>query len=338
MEQCLEINQDTFNFIWHGGEPTLLGVEYYEEVVSIQKEIFEDSPIKVYNSIQSNGLLLNERWFDFFALEDWDLGISLDGPEEIHDIFRRDHEGGDTFKTIFQNIAPNGEFERKIGVSAVIHNQSIKHAGLIYEFLKQFKTFDIAPCLNPAGSEETLSFAIHPLDYAQFFTEMFDLWWFEDNPNIDVRKFSAYIQGVLGRTPRLCSMSNGCRDFLCIEANGSVYPCGRMAGFPDLLLGNIHQTSLAKIINEKPRQNYLHEALVLPAECQKCKWAHACFNGCSMHRYLGNGQFLPKTVECEATKKIFAHVALRIKETRPELEVSEEVKEENIQRETILCA
>ena len=303
--------------IWHGGEPTLSPISFYREVCKIQSTVLSNGNIKVINTMQTNGMELDEEWIEFFKETGWKPGISIDGPEHIHDANRLTHDGKGSFSTIMKNVSSLLQKLPKVGFNAVVSSQSVGQSVELFEFLsKNFDTFDISPCYNPAGSKTTLPFAITPEEFAQLFCEMFDLWWYLDNPKIKIRTFSAVIQAVLGNKPRLCSMSNGCAGFLAVENDGSVYPCGRMGGFEELLLGNINDQTLVKILQGPERKQYLDKILSLPEKCISCEWVGGCHNGCPMHRYLGVGEFTKMTIACEANIQIFEHVKVRVTETQ----------------------
>lgn len=315
-EQCLKLPIQRVYFLWHGGEPTLAGLDFYREAVSIQQAIFSGSSLKVTNGIQTNGSLLTKEWMIFLKEKRWRVGISIDGPKDMHNAFRRDKSGEGTFESAFSAYVMMRQAGVKVGVSAVVNSVSVKQPDKFYRFFRQhFGSFSFEPCFAPDGIERR-PFSILPEDYADFVCRVFDLWWEEDDPSVRIRTLRSYVEAAVGKQPTLCSMSNGCGRFLEIEADGTAYPCGRMSGYLGVILGNLGTEPLSQIVSGRRRQDYLSRALYLPSVCLKCPWLTACHNGCSFHRYLGDGVLAEKTPACEAVRKIMKHISARVLEVQ----------------------
>ena len=303
------------------GSPHL---EFYEQVRLLQEKYFETPSRSISNNLMTNGVNLDSSWLEFVTQYSWEVGVSIDGPELLHDTFRRFPSGKGSFKTTFANVRRFLKVGRRVGVNVVINRANVEYPEELFNFFTtNFKAFTISPCLPPRDGESCDTFSIQPQQYADFFIKMFDIWWKKDNPRLRVSVFSEYIQAVLGRKPKLCSMSNGCDRFLGIESDGAVYPCGRTCGYVDLCIGNIHETGLREVLNSRVRVNVLKKMLKQPEECVKCAIQFACFNGCPFHRYLGHGEFDEKSPMCSANKLIFEHVEARVRETLQSKETSD---------------
>ncbi len=243
--------------------------------------------------------------------------MSIDGPADMHNTFRKDKGGVGTFGRSFAAYVLLKEMGVQVGVSAVINSVNVTQPERFYRFFRQhFRSFSFTPCFSPIGVNGDLLFPIQPEQYADFFCSVFNLWWKEDNPSVRVRTLYSYVEAAIGKQPYLCSMSNGCWRFLEIDADGTVYPCGRMSGYSGVDLGNLRSTPLDQILTGSRRQEYLSKALRLSDECQECPWLCACHNGCSFHKYLGEGMLAEKTPACEAIRKIMVHIQTRVQETQ----------------------
>lgn len=305
-------------FIWHGGEPTLAGIDFYRNVISIQTEISNklNVPLPI-NRIQTNGVLIDEDWAIFLKENRFGVGVSIDGPKEVHDAQRKYLSGKGSFDDVIRGIEILKKYKVPTAAGAVVTRISLENPIRIFTFLSSyFSCFDFSPLFSPSLSYDYDQPVITPEEFASFTIQLFDYWWKLDNPKIRVEMFMNYIEAALGYTPRRCSMSNGCHKFLSVDGDGSVYPCGRFAGLPEFLVGNITNNNFYEIQNSYCYKNYLNQAVFATSECQKCKWYFACHNGCTASRYVGNMKFVKKTPFCNSNWVIFNHVEKRLLDSK----------------------
>lgn len=317
--EFFQVPQRKYVIIWHGGEPLLAGIPFYEDVLSLQEEMVERFKIKgkVTNCIQTSGVLIDENWVNFIKVSGIKPGFSVDGPSIVHDAHRFYPDGHGSLSDTIRSIELLRSRGVRIGAGAVINKDSLKHPLEVFEFLRNhFTGFDFSPCFETVAEGGSSSYGISAEEYASFVKTVFLHWWRIDDPAIRVKSFVRYVEAALGKTPEVCSMSSGCNRFLSVDGNGDVYPCGRFAGLPELYLGNITQISFEDIRASKAYIDYLGNAQYIPKECYDCRWKFACNNGCAALRYTEQGTFLPKSPLCEATQDILNFVQHLVKETK----------------------
>lgn len=320
IERLLEIEQKKTVFLWHGGEPLLAGLRFFEEAIAAQREVLVRLGLQrdVRNRIQTNATLIGAVWAEWGKRERIGFGVSLDGPSDVHNRYRKTRDGRGSFELTMKGIVALEAVGVKVGFGAVVSKASLTDPAAVFRFFaEQFKQFEFSPCvecalLDPEASE----FAVTPEEYASFYKATFDLWWERDDPSLKIRCFENTVVAVLGKTPELCSMAGTCKSFLCVDADGGVYPCGRFGGLRELRLGSILDRTFPEILEGRVAKGYYDVALSYPKECVLCKWFYACHNGCAYRRYRGNGLFVEKDPLCEATKEIFEHVSHRVNETQ----------------------
>ncbi len=316
LESFLAFSQERYEIIWHGGEPLLAGINFYKKVVEIQKQLAKSGGAKFLNRIQTNGTLITKDWARFFKENDFKVGVSLDGPQWLHDKHRVYSNGEGSYNKTLNGVNHLRNHDLKFAIGAVITKTALKDPIAVFDYMRDnFKVFDFSYCFETIDSD-FVSYGLSPSSYTQFVLPVFDRWWNLDDPSIRIRSFMHYVQSALGYTPRICSRDSGCHKFLSVESDGKVYPCGKLSGIEALCLGSIEHQSFHEIMLSKGWESYMTIAKSKSKDCLSCEWLNVCNNGCTATRYTSNGQFLEKSTECEATKTILSHVKKRIEETR----------------------
>ena len=334
IRQNLEINgrDATVEFAWHGGEPTLAGIDFFRKAMDLERRYGKGR--KIVNTLQTNATLLDDEWCRFFAKNGFLAGVSLDGPEELHDAYRVGPDGG-SFDKVMEGIG----LLRKHGVSfntlTTVNAANSRHPREVYDFLRQFTDFmQFLPVVEtmgtvyeiddgqrfgmPPGSHssfflrEVAGFSVAPEDYGTFLCGVFDRWKELDYGKKFVQMFEVTLGNLRGKPGGLCVHDALCGHAASVEANGDVYACDRYA-FQNYKLGNILETPLGELA-EKNRRFGMHKAYGLPRECLLCPHVRLCFGGCPKDRILrsADGQE-GKNVLCEGYKRFFRHFAENIR-------------------------
>lgn len=310
----LEFDQERYEIIWHGGEPLLAGISFYERVLQLQESLPAELGLgaRFVNRIQTNGILVTEKWADFFKKNHFRVGVSVDGPEWLHDSHRNYLNGRGSHKRVMRGVELLKRSGVKLAAGAVITGSALKDPIAVFEFMRQhFTVFDLSYCAETALPGEKPTFGLVPDEYISFILPVFDYWWELDDPNIRMISFIRYVQSVMGETPRICSRDNGCHMYLAVGANGNVYPCGKLAGLPELCFGNVTKQSFAEIMSSEKYLDYMTTAFHIPEDCRDCRWLKVCNNGCTATRYISNGIFLDKSPECKSIMAILDHVQVK---------------------------
>jgi uncharacterized protein len=276
-------------FSWHGGEPTLLGLDYFQKIVELQRK-HQPSQRQIINGIQTNGTLIDETWCRFLATEKFSVGLSLDGPQEIHDSHRRSKSGKPTHGQAMRGYELLRKHEIACDILCVVHAQNVNHPMEVYRFFKQIKAGHIGflPLVEPQPNHEgAVSSSTVPSEaYGAFLCAVFDEWTSQDIGKVRVQIFEETAGTALGQEHTLCIFKKTCGDVPVIEHNGDFFVCDHFVD-REHLLGNIRETRLIDLI-DSPRQIAFGKAKrdTLPRYCLQCDLLSLCNGGCPKDRIL----------------------------------------------------
>jgi uncharacterized protein len=293
----------TINFAWQGGEPTLLGVDFFRKAVELEKRYSHGKRIE--NAFQTNGVLLDDRWAEFLAANRFLVGLSLDGPAELHDCYRLNKGGQPTFEAVLRGLG----FLKKHGVQfntlTVVHRKNSRHPLAVYRFLKEagstFMQFipiveRVAKAPDSHGlvligpdsqaAARVSEWSVEPLQFGRFLCEIFDEWVRHDVARYFVQMFDVALESWLGRPPSLCVFRETCGGNMAIEHNGDLYSCDHYV-YPENRLGNITEHALSTLVrSEQQRRFGLDKRDSLPRYCRECEVRFACNGECPKHRFI----------------------------------------------------
>jgi len=276
-------------FAWHGGEPTLLGLEYFHKIVELQRK-HQPSHRQIINGIQTNGTLLDEEWCRFLAAEGFGVGISLDGPQEMHDSHRLTKGGQPTHTQALRGYELLRKHRIPCDVLCVVHAQNVLHPREVYRFFKQIKAASIGflPLVEPrADLDEGVSPSTVPSEsFGTFLCTIFDEWTSQDIGQVRIQIFEETAATALGQEHTLCIFKKTCGDVPVIEHNGDFFACDHFVN-REHHLGNILETRLVDLI-ESPAQRAFGQLKrdTLPRYCLECDVLNLCNGGCPKDRIL----------------------------------------------------
>lgn len=284
-------------FIWHGGEPLLKPLAFYQEAVQLQKQFADGHPIS--NIIQTNATLLQEEWCRFFHDEQWTVGVSVDGPKEIHERYR-----GASFQRTMQGV----EWLQKYGVAYTIMGVITEESALkpieVYRFLRQLGT----PFLQfEPQCEPHLPGRLSAEDFARFYCAVFDEWYVHDIGKIYVELFDNTLAMLMGYPSSTCISSEQCGNALAIEMNGDVFACDHYV--PELRLGNLFSESLLSLLSHPELGGLAAAKMPTAAACRSCEYLRLCYGGCPRYRDEEG-----KHILCEGYKAFFRHTLPRFQQ------------------------
>ncbi|HOI28516.1 MAG TPA: anaerobic sulfatase-maturation protein [Melioribacteraceae bacterium] len=314
------------NFGWQGGEPTMLGVDYFRRVIEIQNKYADGK--KINNSLQTNGVLLNDEWADFFAKNNFLIGLSVDGPAELHDYYRVHKNKKPTFDEVMNGL----EFLKKHGVEfntlTCINRINAYKPLEVYNFLKEIGsvymqfipiverkasavTNDSLELISPdySGDSELADWSVESLQYGKFLNAVFDEWIRNDVGKQFVQIFEVALESWFGKTQSLCVFNKTCGRAMAIEHNGDIYSCDHFV-YPENRLGNIMEASLASLVDSPQEIKFgMDKADKLPKYCLQCDVRFACNGECPKHRFIKT----PEGEEglnylCEGYKNFFHYI------------------------------
>jgi len=316
---------DTVSFVWHGGEPALAGLDFYRRAVELQRRYAGGRRIE--NSFQTNATLLDERWCEFFRENGFLVGVSIDGPESIHDGLRRDKGRRPTFDRVVRAI----EMMRREGVEfntmSTVNALSEGRGREVYRFLKSIGSRYMQfmpvvehvaggddgrrPHIVPPGAEggRLAEWSVSAAGFGDFMCDIFDEWVLSDVGAFFVQLFDTALAQWCGVRPGLCAFCDSCGDSLVVEHNGDIYSCDHFV-YPEHRLGNLAGMTLAEAFVSRRQTDFgaaKHNAL--PQTCRKCRWYFACRGECPKHRFArsADGEEGLNAL-CEGYSRFFAHV------------------------------
>ncbi len=305
IDRVFEIDTlETATIGFQGGEPTLIGLDFFKEFVKYVEEKNKEKNIKFTFMLQTNGMFLSESFMKFFKEKNFLIGVSLDGNPQIHNLYRKDIGGHDTYERIKNVIKKMEEHEVSFNILTVITKEHTKNVEKLYKFYKKnnYEYLQFIPCLHPFNEQDASKpWLLDNPSYFRFLDELFNLWINdikkgENAPNI--RYFSNLISMLRGNPPESCDMRGICTIQNIIEADGSMYPCDFYV-FENEKLGNVHENSLREMIYSQKSKDFIGQSIVKNTKCAKCKYFSLCRNGCKRSR--DNETNL--NLWCEATYK-----------------------------------
>jgi uncharacterized protein len=299
------------NFSWHGGEPTLLGLDYFRKIVELQRK-HRPSDCRIINGIQTNGTLIDEDWCRFLAAEGFAVGISLDGPQELHDCHRLTKGGKPTHSQAMHGYELLRKYRIACDILCVVHRHNVNHPTEVYRFFKQIKAIQIGflPLVESRadinGGESSMT--VPSEAFGAFLCTIFDEWMSHDIGKVNIQIFEETARTALGQEHTLCIFKKTCGDVPVIEHNGDFFACDHFVD-REHHLGNIRATRLVDLI-ESPTQRAFGQLKwdPLPHYCLECDVLHLCNGGCPKDRILRT----PEGEDglnylCEGYKRFFTH-------------------------------
>lgn len=323
------LNSQTMNevlFTWHGGEPLMRPISFYKKALDLQRVYGRGRQID--NSIQTNGTLLTDEWCIFLKENNFLVGISIDGPQEFHDEYRRNKQGLPSFYKVKKGI----ELLKKHGVEynamAVVNDYNVDYPLEFYNFFKEIDCHYIqfSPIVeriteqtkgtkltHPQQQNKEIKLAPFSVDsekWGDFLCAIFDEWIKEDVGNYYIQLFDATLANWVGQQPGVCTLAKTCGHAGVLEFNGDVYSCDHYV-FPEYKLGNIRTHSLTEMMYSPKQLKFGNDkADALPGQCKACEYLFACNGECPKNRFLITSDGEPGlNYLCIGLKKYFAHVA-----------------------------
>lgn len=295
-------------FNWHGGEPLVLGLDFYKKAVALEQKYAGDKIIR--NTIQTNGTLLTQEWASFFRDNDFLVGISVDGPQDIHDKYRKDKGGAPTFDKVMRGVSLLYRNNVQYNTMTTVNHASEGRGLEVYEFLKSIgsRYMQFMPVVEhvkyPEGkngkplkyarphivdpSEEGASIApwsVGSMAFGKFMCEIFDSWVLADVGRYFVNLFDAALARWCGVMPGTCAYAETCGGNSVIEHNGDVYPCDHFV-YPQYRLGNILENDLRTMMTSQEQVRFgISKRNSLPGRCVRCRYRFACNGECPKHRF-----------------------------------------------------
>jgi uncharacterized protein len=318
-------------FVWQGGEPTLLGIDFFKRVIELQKPFLNRKTIT--NSLQTNGTLLTDEWCQFLKKHSFMVGMSLDGPKEIHDRYRRDRQGNGTFDQVMQGLRLLQKHKVDYNVLSCVARDTAKHPLDVYRFFKDegVEFIQFTPIVErmpdtrsnqlglllagPAALDkeesetDVTSWTVVPEEYGDFLITVYEEWVRHDVGKTFVMNFEWALNAWVGNPSPVCIHAEQCGRSVVLEHNGDVYACDHCV-YPEYKLGNISTDNLLQMVGKSIQSGFgATKETALPRWCRECEVLTACRGGCPKHRFARTYDEEPGLhYLCAGYKKFFLHI------------------------------
>ncbi len=311
-----------FNSIcWQGGEPLLMGLDFFQEAVALQKRYAGAGQI-IENSIQTNGLLLDDAWCEFFCQEHFLVGISLDGDARIHDHYRKDHQDGGTFQKTMRGI----DFLKAQGVAfnilCLLTDRNIKHPLDVYDFFRahDFRFLQFINCFEPDSTTGILKeVSVRGRETGEFYIKLFDRWYQNDFFDVSIRFFEDILLYLVDGVKASCCYNHTCGSYVVVEHNGDCYPCDFFVD-KNWKIGNLEKSDLLTIMKSPLNAAFAAMKTALPDECKTCAILSFCRGDCTRYRYRRESGFTNISEYCACIKMVYHHIKPYLPEIRKRVE------------------
>jgi len=318
-------------FAWQGGEPTLMGLDFFRKAVALQRRYASGKLIQ--NSLQTNGTLLDDKWCAFLAENNFLVGLSLDGPPKIHDSHRVDKAGRGSFERVGAALRCMKKHGVEFNTLTVVGRHNSRRPLDVYRYLRDIGSgyiqfiplverlpdtaaqrdgLDLAPPPNAEGEPSerlpATEWSVEPRDYGDFLCAIFDEWVARDVGRTFVQIFDITLGNWVDAGGRICVFSETCGRALALEHNGDLYSCDHYV-YPHYRLGNITETPLVELVESNFQKKFGEDKRnTLPRQCRDCEFLRLCNGGCPKHRFLRTATGEPNLAYlCSAHKRFFAH-------------------------------
>lgn len=304
-------------FAFQGGEPTLRGIGFFQKAVEFENR-YNRNNVHIKNALQTNGLALNESWCRLFQENNFLIGVSIDGTETTHNMYRHTELGGDSYKRVRESVHLLEKFDVEYNILTVVNKYT---AAMIKDIYKEYKKNgwmyqQYIACLDPLGEAQgNQEYSLTPEQYGCFLTDLFELWYkdWRRGKAPYIRQFENYIGILMGYLPESCEQTGTCSIQGVVEADGSVYPCDFYA-LDEYCLGNFNKNGIQDFFENKTAQHFVSQSKKISNRCKKCPYFCLCRAACRRSRVKEMQEETYYNYFCEGYKRFFDKCGQRLME------------------------
>lgn len=299
--------QEQYAFGWQGGEPTLMGVDFFKKVTALQEK-YGTGGAQVSNGLQTNTTLIDDAFAEHLAKYNFLVGVSIDGPPEIHNRYRKYGDGRGAHADVMKGLELLKKHGVEYNVLTLVSQSNVREPALVYNYLKNMGVFfhQYIECVEFDKCGNLMPFAVNGKEWGAFLCGIYDEWIKEDTRKVSVRLFDSIVSMMVDGIANVCAMSNDCRQYLVVEFNGDVYPCDFFVQ-PDMKLGNIMQNSWEEMLDSRAYREFGERKARWNKECEKCEYLRYCAGCCPKNRPMKGVVPERLSVLCEGWKQFYHH-------------------------------
>jgi uncharacterized protein len=314
VKSYLGLRFEQSSFAWQGGEPTLMGLDFYKRLVELQTQYAELGQV-VTNALQTNGILLDEDWCKFLADYKFLCGISLDGPKEYHDHYRKDRAGDGTFDRVINGIENCRSYNTEFNILVLLNNINVQHPDELFDFFTgmEVKYLQFVPCVEKSADDphKAAPYCITPEEYGRFLCRIFDRWMDHGVQKLSIRLFDSMLSFLTGGPHTECTFGRRCADYIVIEHNGDAYCCDFYVT-DQTKLGNILDAPIEQLATSQLKRDFGLKKSQIDNKCLMCRYLDICRGGCPKDRAMLTGTHKVPSYFCESYKMFFAYALGRL--------------------------
>ena len=307
IKSYLETPQPVYTFGWQGGEPTLMGIDFFRKVTQFQKE-YGQSGKTVANGLQTNATRIDDPMADLFKKYRFLLGCSLDGPAKIHDQYRRTAGGQPTHARVLSGIETLERHRVEFNILILVSQSNVRHAREVYQYLvdKGFLYHQYIPCVEFDDDGKRQPFAISGEEWGEFLCELFDTWYPQDGHTVSIRHLDSLLLKMVDNQISTCNLGGNCCQYFVVEYNGDIYPCDFFVD-PKLHLGNVMESSWEEVLSSPTYIEFGAQKTDWNSACSACDALDLCRGDCLKHRTYAS--LPPENLSwlCKGNKQFLHH-------------------------------
>ncbi|MBN1902796.1 anaerobic sulfatase maturase [Candidatus Sumerlaeota bacterium] len=319
----MQTDQPQYNFGWQGGEPTLMGVDFFRKIIQLQKRLGKPGSI-VANGLQTNAVLIDDKFAEYLARYKFLVGVSIDGPEEFHDTFRKTPDGKGSHQKVLSGIACMKRRNVPLNALVVVNSLNVHYPKETFDYLCDlgFEYHQYIPCVEFDPEGNMRPWAINGEQWGTFLCALFDEWYDKINKGVSIRFFDSILEYLVLGNKNICSMRETCDAYFMVEYNGDVYPCDFFAE-PEWKLGNIMETSWENLLQSSKRLEFANLKKQVNPACKTRPWFEFCAGDCLKRRFYGNTN--PQNISwlCAGWKMFYNHALPKLQK------LAEKIKSRN---------
>ena len=280
----MKISMPEYSFAWQGGEPTILGIGFFEKAVELQQKYAPPNAV-ITNALQTNATLIDKPMADFFAKFDFLIGVSLDGPKEYHNKYRCTVNGDPTHSKVMQGINYLRQAKVEFNILCLVNSDNVKHPEELYKYYrgKGFNFLQFIPCVEYDAKGNLTHYSITGVQWGEFLCKIFDLWHRKDTRRVSIRHFDSVLNYLVSGVYTQCTMDRDCRQYFVVEYDGGIFPCDFFVE-KNLKLGTIGKNSWADALGNPLYEKFGKHKSKWNKLCNSCSWLRLCHGDCQRMR------------------------------------------------------
>ena len=311
----MQLGFSVSSFAWQGGEPTLIGWDFFAKAVELQKQHGREGQV-VSNVLQTNAVLLDNHWCTFLRRYNFLVGISLDGPQAIHDHYRRDHAGGGSYDKVIVAIEKCRAYKVDFNILVLLNDVNVLQPEELFDFFvgKRIKFLQFIPCVEKdLQTGKIADFSITAAQYGDFLCRIFDRWLAHGPDKISVRLFDSIVAYYVHGRHSNCTFAPRCNGYVVVEHNGDVFCCDFFVT-EQWKLGNILERPLGEIFQNERKKAFAQHKRTVANKCFLCRYYSVCHGGCLKDRIVRNGDYQGVSYFCAGYQQFFDHALEKLRE------------------------